>query len=216
MTPEYEISIKTARYDTIRCPIVYERPCNDIQIDWEKTKDGIIKEMKDAIRTKEQNLMIDLVWKVIEREKDKIEYYVISVSANIVVDYIQEHVVSPDESDISAVSDEAGTKPLNVSNVLKLNKGYWKVKGLIRSISEPFKLIQGYVAECLCGNYIKEDQFEVPKYKEPKPNLFCKSCHGLVNLNYDYINALSVELQDDETFSDIERLNCILLDTDTS
>ena len=32
---------------------------------------------------------------------------------------------------------------------------------------------------------------------------------------YEYVNAVSVELQDSDTFSDIEKLSCILFDNDT-
>lgn len=215
ITPEYEILVKSIKYGNIRSLFVLENIDNESRINWEKTKAKMVDLIKDAIRTQEQQVMIDTIISVIDQQKEDIEYYVHVIPRNGPLDCIKDYIVNPDESDTSDASDKKDNEILNVSDALKLNRGFSKVKGSIRSISEPFKLIQGYNAECPCGRYVKEDKFEVPIYKEPKLSFSCKSCNGFITLNYDYVNALSIELQDDDIFSDIERLNCILLDTDT-
>ncbi|HET6589679.1 MAG TPA: AAA family ATPase [Candidatus Nitrosocosmicus sp.] len=216
INPQYQIVTSVRNHGNFKTYIKYENIDGRFRINWEETNNKITNDLREGIRTKEINSIIKSLLSILDIQRENIEYYINGIPTNGPLDAIREYVVNPDESDVTDATDKEENETLNVSGALKLNQGYWKVKGSIRSISEPFKLIQGYTAECSCGNVMKEDQYKVPKYKEPKLEFSCKGCKRSGTIIYDYINALSVELQDDETFSDIERLNCILLDTDTS
>lgn len=216
VTPECELIIKTARYGIIRSGIVYENANEQVNIEWEQTKQGIVNRLKDSIKTGELEPITDLILSMLNTERDRINYYISAIPNNGPVDSISEFIENPDESDASDTPEVNKMELLSVSKALKLNSGYINVKGSIVSILEPHKMVQSYKFECYCGLVTREEHFEVPLYKQPKlATSKCNKCHG-TNINYDYINAISLELQDDEQFSDIERLDCILLDTDTA
>jgi DNA replicative helicase MCM subunit Mcm2 (Cdc46/Mcm family) len=216
INPQYQIVSNIRHYGTFKTPINYEEIEGRFSIDWEITNDNIVNDLRKALGTEKINSITKSIISVLKLERDKIEYYINAIPYNGPLDSIIEFLKNPDESDTSDTSDVDGLKILNVSEAMKLDSGHIKVKGSIVSISQPFKMVQSCKIECVCGLLQKEEHFEVPLYREPLyKKEKCKSCQTVVVVNFDHINAISLELQDDEQFSDIERLDCILLDTDT-
>jgi DNA replicative helicase MCM subunit Mcm2 (Cdc46/Mcm family) len=216
VTPSYEIVVKAKAFGLIKTEIFCENKESDVLVDWEKTKAQLVENLNSKIRPNELASIRDSTLHVLDTEKDQISYYLKAIPRNGPLNAIKNHLINLYESDTSDTSDGSEMK-IHVSEALKLNSGYVTVKGSIVSISEPFKMVQSYKVECGCGERIIEEHFEVPLYRTPK--VVTKKCDGCQNTtfcSFEYINAISLELQDDEQFSDIERLNCILLDTDTA
>ncbi|KAA2279393.1 hypothetical protein [Candidatus Nitrosocosmicus sp. SS] len=216
INPQYQIVTNIRNHGNFKTNIKYEKVDGRFRINWEETNDEITNDLKEEIRTKEVNSIIKSILSSLDIQRDNIEYYINGIPTNGPLDAIREYIVNPDESDISDINDVTKSETISVSNAIKQSEGYHKVKGVIISVSEPYKLIQAYQAECICGWYSTTEQFKVPIYKEPRLNSSsCKKCQSSLNVHYEYVNAIMIELQDDERFSEIERLNCLLLDTDT-
>ena len=120
------------------------------------------------------------------------------------------------ESDPSDPSDppkqkdtQEKTKIVNISECLKKHSGPVTVSGNIVGLSEPFKMISSVERECKCGR--KSEEFIPPLYKLDAVST-CPRCKSVYKNTIKYKNAITVNLQDNEKFSDIEKLTCILLD----
>jgi replicative DNA helicase Mcm len=217
INPQYLIVISIRDHGKFKAAIKYEKVEERFEIDWQKTTKNVTNDLTEAIRTKDITSITDSVLSIINAEKDNIRYYINAIPNNGPLDAIKDFIVNPDDSDVSDINDVTKSKTIDVSNAIKQSNGYHKVKGAIISVSEPFKLIQAFRAECVCGLNTVTEHFKVPRYREPRLNqTSCKKCQSSLNVHYEYVNAIMIELQDDEKFSDIERLNCMLLDTDTS
>jgi DNA replicative helicase MCM subunit Mcm2 (Cdc46/Mcm family) len=112
---------------------------------------------------------------------------------------------------------EAQTR-FSVADALRLNSGYVKVHGMITSLSQLYKMITAEKFVCEnCGN-ASIIEYDVPTLhlsdtKNPKKCLNCKM--GTLRNVCEYINAVTIELQDIDTFSEIERLSVLLFDDNT-
>jgi DNA replicative helicase MCM subunit Mcm2 (Cdc46/Mcm family) len=120
-------------------------------------------------------------------------------------------------SDISDISDTKNV--LSVGECLRLHSGNVIVQGTITSISRLYKMIKSVTLECVACGYDKEVVFQIPQHYPGKTtNQTCDNCNKSVKtleeMN-EYVNAVSIELQDSDTFSDIEKLSCILFDENT-
>jgi replicative DNA helicase Mcm len=96
-----------------------------------------------------------------------------------------------------------------------LHDGEVQVKGNIVGISEPYKVISEITGECYCGE--KTTTFDPPFFTMPKDVVTCKDCNKDIYIDKHktgYQNAITVQIQDNEKFNDIEKVTCILLDTD--
>ncbi len=120
------------------------------------------------------------------------------------------------ESDQSDLSDQEIIETVNVSQCLKLNSGKVQVPGNIVGISEPYKVVYQIINNCSCGKNIKS--FNPPLFALPKDGYTCKKCNETIKIDKNtikYKNAITVQIQDNEKFNDIEKITCILLDPDT-
>ena len=123
------------------------------------------------------------------------------------------------ESDHSDHSDpEKDIQSVNVSQCLKLHSGKVQLTGNIVGISYPVKVIHKIVYSCSCEGQERENVkfFEPPVFSLSKERK-CKKCDRFLKINKDsieYKNAIVVQLQDNEKFSDVEKITCILLDMD--
>jgi replicative DNA helicase Mcm len=120
-------------------------------------------------------------------------------------------------SDISDTYDNE--KVINVSECLRLHTGNVNVQGTITSISRLYKMIKSVTLQCIvCGQFKKVD-FSIPQYYPVNStNQKCDDCNkNMMTLEdkNEYVNAVSIELQDSDIFSDIEKLSCILFDDNT-
>ncbi|WP_148687353.1 AAA family ATPase [Candidatus Nitrosocosmicus hydrocola] len=110
---------------------------------------------------------------------------------------------------------------INVSECLRLNSGYVKVQGTIVSISKLYKLVNLAYYECSLCSFSASDYYNPPidvannnSTRSKIPSKTC-DCDKSIAPSYNYVNAVSIELQDQNTFSDIDKLTCILFDNNT-
>lgn len=121
-------------------------------------------------------------------------------------------------SDYKEVSKHDQIETMSVSECLRLHSGKLKVFGTIISISTLYKMIRSVVFIC---NLCSDEQLKI--YEPPIPhNHFqsnqkkCIKCNeSSITSQFQYINAVTVNLKDLDKFSEIEELLCILFDDDT-
>ena len=106
---------------------------------------------------------------------------------------------------------------VSISEVLRSNFGTKGVKGTIIGLSKVFKMISKI--EFYCDNCQKfvEIEYLPPAFNISNFEKKCDKCSKFSKnrLNPDYKSAVIVELQDTESFNDIDRLPIILFDNDT-
>lgn len=107
---------------------------------------------------------------------------------------------------------------LSVSEALRRHTGRFRVKGTITSLSKLFKMISGFKGHCHNCDEFNEIVFPEPVSNIKSEDRKCANpnCQRLIeNADYNYCNAVNVELQDLEQFNDLERLPVFLFDKDT-
>ena len=109
----------------------------------------------------------------------------------------------------------------SVSQALRMHSGDVKVKGTIIGISRLFKMICQASLYCdSCQTTIECDFNPFPLFNTSNLGKICQGCNKLIrngdNANsIEYKNAVIVELQDTETFNDMDHLSVFLFDSDT-
>ncbi len=119
-------------------------------------------------------------------------------------------------SDASDISDNEN--PISISECLRLHEGNVKVHGTIASISRLYKMIRSVTLECKSCEFIQSSEYPIPIDVPQNINKKCINCGGNyqeIEVKFNYINAVKTEIQDSDTFSEIEKLSCILFDKNT-
>lgn len=119
------------------------------------------------------------------------------------------------EMDLSSI-----TTTISPSQALRKNVGTYKVKGTIISTSRLFRMISTIQFGCNICQQLREIKFPLPVFDIPKDFMpICSKCNNIMdNKNRLYpihISSVTIELQDSETFNDLERLSVYLFDRDT-
>jgi replicative DNA helicase Mcm len=114
-------------------------------------------------------------------------------------------------------STDENVELLSVSEALRINFGTIRVSGMIISMSKLYKMISKIKFYCDHCKNLKEIEFERPATRVSKADCRCNTCDkpAYVIADYVYVSAVNVELQDIDSFNDIDRLNVILFDKDT-
>ena len=107
---------------------------------------------------------------------------------------------------------------VSVSEALRTNFGMIRVQGMITSRSNIYKMKYEIVLSCVNCGYSSSRLLDSPissttPRKEDCPS--CEKARRLIETKSNYLNAVTAELQDIETFNEIERLPIILFDEDT-
>jgi DNA replicative helicase MCM subunit Mcm2 (Cdc46/Mcm family) len=119
-----------------------------------------------------------------------------------------------DTSDIYDIKN-----PISVKECLRLHKGSIAVQGTIVGISKLYKMIKSVSVKCENCHFVVRIPFEIPalEYTDQISNKKCINCReNHKKIVEEYINAVKIEIQDSDTFSEIEKLSCILFDEDTT
>ena len=118
---------------------------------------------------------------------------------------------------INNMEDFDENKIYTVSEVIRENSGTFDVEGMIISMSKLFKMISKISFYCDKCQKLVEKKFPFPTSTFDRENKKCDIC-DLVTKNqieYKHINAVRIELQDIDSFSDIDKLSVILFDDNT-
>jgi replicative DNA helicase Mcm len=213
VTNRFDIIIETKKYGLVKARIQYTEEYEEIKIDW----DNLRKEINSLLRERasdDTRPIEQTIFTIINSNEERIQIFINGIANNRSLDSIKEFLKNEDESDASDVYDAPKLEILNVSRALKLNSGQIKVKGSIISVTESYKLIKSYTKTCQCGVEYEDVYFEYPQDKLPNLNLKCVKCKRPLLLSPNYVNAIPIELQDDERMGEMDRLNCILVETD--
>jgi replicative DNA helicase Mcm len=106
---------------------------------------------------------------------------------------------------------------LSVAECLRLHTGDVKVQGTITSISRLYKMIKSVAIICVRCGLSEQISYPIPTddvQHMPTGKCNCGSKDKEV-ANIEYVNAVKIEIQDSDKFSEIERLICILFDENT-
>jgi hypothetical protein len=124
---------------------------------------------------------------------------------------------SAEEKNFSLFSESHEIELASVSEAIRCHFGRKRVKGMIISLSKLYKMISK--VEFYCDNCQKLVELDLspPSFNILNIEKRCDKCAKLTknSLNFEYKNAITIELQDTESFNDIDRLSAILFDNDT-
>lgn len=177
--------------------------------DWEKTVDNMISKLKEGHINENITNKINILF--IEKH-EKIKDFIISIPKKKRFND-KDNPTEGKSHDLYDIYDTSII--LSVSESIKKHNGQVRSKGVIISLSEPFKLVKSCYAVCDCGKVKIDSEYEIPLFDIPKINsMSCYDCKSELDIKLDYVNAITVELQDDERFNDIEKMTCILMNTD--
>ena len=92
------------------------------------------------------------------------------------------------------------------------------VLGIIVGVSELTKMIKGssFICKNEGCNYRQEVKvYERPRFSDATKVNRCPQCNEDIPASYDYVNTISIKLQDDEPDAELEQLTCLVFDNDT-
>lgn len=109
---------------------------------------------------------------------------------------------------------------ITVSQALRQNLGTVKVKGSVIGISRLFKMISKVEFYCNYCNKLIEKEYLPPVFDIEETDRRCNECYKFrikdkEAMNPTFKNTVIIELQDTETFNDMDRLSVVLFDNDT-
>jgi MCM OB domain len=95
----------------------------------------------------------------------------------------------------------------SVAKALRLHSGPVKVQGMVVSRSELYKMVASTALKCSNCDYHNELKHEPPLLRcVKKSNNRCPACdqYNTIIATHEYVNAVTVELQEIDAFSEIE------------
>jgi len=102
---------------------------------------------------------------------------------------------------------------VSISQALRRHVGRMRIRGMITSISKLFKMISGINFYCNKCVKLTEINFESPLFSIKNEDKKCSFCgKPIKEINYNYSNAVQIELQDLDSFNDLDRLPVFLFD----
>lgn len=107
---------------------------------------------------------------------------------------------------------------VSVAEALRTNFGMIRVEGMITSRSNIYKMKYEIILSCINCGYSSSRLLDSPITSSTPRKEDCPSCEKerkFIETKSNYLNAVTAELQDIETFNEIERLPIILFDEDT-
>jgi replicative DNA helicase Mcm len=118
------------------------------------------------------------------------------------------------DKDLGKIKEQLEYPLITVSQALRCHTGNYRVKGMITSLTKVFKMISNVEFYCPHCNATKNIKLVEPVFNI-KPQK-CTTCNKSLDVvNYEYINAVCVELQDREAVNDLERLSVYVFDNYT-
>jgi len=115
-----------------------------------------------------------------------------------------------------AIADETTRRNCSVSDAMRRHSGRITAVGMIVSVSELYQLVTKAVWKCyFCGKQIEK---KVKKITEPPTTpKKCPNCDNTGNFEefHEYINATTIQIQDDVPQTGLDSLEAIVFDKDT-
>lgn len=107
---------------------------------------------------------------------------------------------------------------LTVSEAMRLHNEDVVVIGMIVTLSQPFKMITQSVTICKndhCRYKMNVNIYDKPQFSDDKKGkqTFCPNCNDLGAIEYEYVNAVCLKIQDDEAYGELEQLDVLVFST---
>jgi len=122
----------------------------------------------------------------------------------------------------NGIEDNLIPRELTIGQAKREKSGYVRIKGTIIGLTPVYNLIKSVTLECNNCGYKVNYEFEQPIFKLPyKEKNKCTLCPKAENTGNslstipEYISVVDIELQDLETFSEIERLSVKVFEKNT-
>ncbi|MGD1838590.1 MAG: AAA family ATPase [Nitrososphaeraceae archaeon] len=114
-------------------------------------------------------------------------------------------------------SENTEIELISTSEALRETFGTYEVQGIIMGISKIFNMISKVIFYCDECSKLNELTFPYPESRISYSDKRCKTCNKFIknDPNPDFKKAVIVELQDTETFNDIDILPVFLFDKNT-
>ncbi|HEY9385852.1 MAG TPA: AAA family ATPase [Nitrososphaeraceae archaeon] len=108
---------------------------------------------------------------------------------------------------------------ITVSEAIRKNNGRIRVKGMIVSLTAPFKMISKTKWQCTnfkCGNNYEQEHRPPLTSLNAGDSIRCPSCGDeMYNPTSEFINVKTIQIQDSESKGELERLDAFLFEKDT-
>ena len=106
---------------------------------------------------------------------------------------------------------------LTVSEAMRLHNEDVAVIGMIVTLSQPFKMIAKSVTICKnenCSYKMNVNIYDKPHFSDDKKGkqTFCPNCNDIGTIEYEYVNAVCLKIQDDEAYGELEQLDVLVFD----
>ena len=110
-------------------------------------------------------------------------------------------------------------KIVSVSEALRLDSGYYAIRGIITSVTEVYHMVKSSSGKCYnCGAVNEGRKFEPPiNYGEFKfkAKTKCVNCNEEVYLKPINIPAITIEIRNPDSANDLEGIKVVLFDKNT-
>ena len=114
---------------------------------------------------------------------------------------------------------EKKVKIVSVSEALRLDSGYYAIRGIITSVTEVYQMVKSSSGKCYkCGIINEGGKFEPPiNYGEFRFKLKtkCANCNEEVYLEPVNIPAITIEIRNPDSANDLEGIKVVLFDKNT-
>ena len=89
------------------------------------------------------------------------------------------------------------------------------VNGMIVTLSQPFKMVAQSVTICKnehCSYKMNVNIYDKPHFSDDKKGkqTLCPNCNDLGTIEYEYVNAVCLKIQDDEAYGELEQLDVLV------
>ena len=132
-------------------------------------------------------------------------------------DYHREKLLQEEQPAEEQEQEQQQIEYDSVSATLRVHDGTAQTKGTITGISRLFKVVSKVSFYCDHCNRLVEIDFPLPVLNIKDIDKKCNKCNRFTknSLNPEHRNAITIELEDTETFNEIDRLPVYLFDKDT-
>jgi DNA replicative helicase MCM subunit Mcm2 (Cdc46/Mcm family) len=135
-------------------------------------------------------------------------------NTNLIINYPNDD--NEEQEKEGKIIDDESLETITPSQALRKDIAeYYKVNGTITSITKPFKMVLGIRFYCRRCKQSQEELFDLPEFDIPmfySPT--CKNClfNGIpiVSKPPIFVNSINIEVQNSETFNDLESLPVFL------
>ena len=118
------------------------------------------------------------------------------------------------------VKEKKKVKTVSVSEALRLDSGYYAIRGVITLVTEVYHMVKGSSAKCNNCGAINEGRQYNPmisygQFRAKRP-IECINCESKLDLEPINIPAITIEIRNPDSSNDLEGIKIVLFGKDTN